>query len=82
LLGAFGGGRAAALDEQEVVDLSCALRSVHEAFLPLLDPEGKDPWFAMEVEFKFLGPERQLLIKQARPHSFGRPAPFSDCREL
>ena len=36
---------------------------------------------AAEV-FKFLGPNRQLLIKQARPHSFGRPAPYTDCREL
>ena len=82
LLGAFGGDRSTALDEQEVVDLSCALHTVHDAFQPLLDPEGKNPWFAMEVEFKFLGPERKLLIKQARPHSFGRPAPYTDCREL
>jgi hypothetical protein len=82
LLGAFGGERSTALDEQEVIDLSCALRTVHDAFQPLLDPDGQDPWFAMEVEFKFLGRDRQLLIKQARPHSFGRPAPYTDCREL
>lgn len=82
LLGAFGGDRQTALDESEVVDLSCALRTIHEAFQPLLDPEAEDAWFAMEVEFKFLGPNRQLLIKQARPHSFGRPAPYTDCREL
>jgi hypothetical protein len=82
LLGAFGGERQTALDESEVVDLSCALRTIHEAFQPLLDPEARDAWFAMEVEFKFLGPDRQLLIKQARPHSFGRPATYTDCREL
>ena len=82
LLGAFGGDRQTAIDESEVVDLSCALRTIHEAFQPLLDPEARDAWFAMEVEFKFLGANRQLLIKQARPHSFGRPAPYTDCREL
>jgi hypothetical protein len=36
----------------------------------------------MEVEFKFLGSERRLLIKQARPHPFGSSLPFGDCREL
>jgi hypothetical protein len=51
-------------------------------FQPLLDPAGADPWFGMEVEFKFLGPERQLLIKQARPHAFGTPTVTGDCREL
>lgn len=70
------------LSADEIVDVSCALYSIHEAFRPLLDPSAEDPWFAMEVEFKFIGPERRLLIKQARPHSFGRPATFTDCREL
>ena len=70
------------LTSEEVVDLSCALRTVHELFSPLLNPTESDPWFAMEVEFKFLGPERSLLIKQARPHSFGKPVLFGDCREL
>lgn len=70
------------LTADEIVDVSCALYTIHEAFQPLLDPAGEDPWFAMEVEFKLIGPERRLLIKQARPHSFGRPALFTDCREL
>lgn len=70
------------LSSEEVVDVSCALYTIHETFRPLLDPEGLDPWFAMEIEFKLMGPERRLAIKQARPHSFGRPAPFRDCREL
>jgi hypothetical protein len=70
------------LTDGEVLDLACALRTVHEVFQPLLDPAGQNPWFGMEVEFKFLGPERRLLIKQARPHSFGTPAVVGDCREL
>jgi hypothetical protein len=82
LLGALGGMESKVLSSEEVVDLSCALRTVHELFEPLLNPAAANPWFAMEVEFKFLGPERQLLIKQARPHSFGRPTLFGDCREL
>lgn len=82
LLPALAGNRAQVLDDDEVFDLSCALRTVHDAFAPLLNPDGTNRWFAMEVEFKFYGPERRLLIKQARPQGFGRDAPFDDCREL
>lgn len=70
------------LSSAEVVDVACALYSIHQLFRPLLDPENEDPWFAMEIEFKLMGAERSLAIKQARPHSFGRPALFDDCREL
>jgi len=82
LLGALAGAPSQVLASDEVFDLVCALRTVHEVFQPLLDPMGEDAWFGMEVEFKFLGPERRLLIKQARPHSFGTPTPYGDCREL
>jgi hypothetical protein len=82
LVGALAAAGQPVLTSGEVVDLSCALRTVHEVFQPLLDPAGADPWFGMEVEFKFLGPERQLLIKQARPHAFGTPTVTGDCREL
>lgn len=82
LVGALQGGGSQVLGSEEVVDLACALRTVHQLFQPLLDPDGQNPWFAMEVEYKFLGAERRLLIKQARPHSFGTPTLFGDCREL
>jgi hypothetical protein len=82
LVAALAGPGQPVLTSGEVLDLACALRTVHELFRPLLDPAGENPWFGMEVEFKFLGPERRLLIKQARPHSFGAPTPFGDCREL
>jgi hypothetical protein len=82
LLTALGTGETQVLSSDEVIDLACALRTVHDHFEPLLNPEGQSPRFAMEVEFKFLGSERRLLIKQARPHPFGEAPPFGDCREL
>jgi hypothetical protein len=82
LVDAMLGADGQVLDPTEVEDLSCALRAVHEHFAPLLDPAREDPWFAMEVEFKYLGPSRQLLIKQARPHAFAEPISYADCREL
>ena len=82
LLGAVSDADGKVLSSEEVIDVSCALYTIHRDFRQLLDPAGENPWFAMEVEFKFIGPERSLLIKQARPHNFGRPALFSDCREL
>jgi hypothetical protein len=82
LLAALGTEKSKVLSSDEVVDLSCALRSVHDAFEPLLNPEGANSRFAIEVEFKFLDADRRLLIKQARPHSFARAPLFGDCREL
>ncbi len=73
---------AAVLTEAEVTSVACALSAVHDHFRPLLDPAEENPWFAMEVEFKLVGPERQLHLKQARPHSFGNPEIIRDCREL
>jgi hypothetical protein len=70
------------LTQNEVVQVACALDNVHRRFRPLLDPDDENPWFAMEIEFKIIGPERQLLLKQARPHSFGQPEIIADCREL
>jgi hypothetical protein len=70
------------LSPTEVEDVVCALSRIHEHFRPLLDPQQKNPWFAMQVEFKFVGPERQLLVKQARPHTFGQREIILDCREF
>ena len=82
LLGALPTRPATVLSEAEVEQVSCALSAVHEHFRPLLDPQGDNPWFAMEIEFKLMGPERQLLVKQARPHSFGAADIIRDCREF
>jgi hypothetical protein len=70
------------LSEAEVSNVSCALTAIHDHFRPLLDPAEENPWFAMEIEFKIIGPGRQLHVKQARPHSFGDPEIIQDCREL
>jgi hypothetical protein len=59
----------------EAAFLACNLSAIHEYFRPLLDPEREKPWFAMDIEFKLIGPERTLLIKQARSYSFGQEAP-------
>ncbi len=45
-------------------------------------PTGENHWFAVDIEWKLLGPERRLLIKQARPYNFGNAAVPTDCREF
>ncbi|MBU0552167.1 lamin tail domain-containing protein, partial [Myxococcota bacterium] len=70
------------LSEAELDHIACALRSIHLHFQPLLDPQSLNPWFAMDIELKLLGDERALLIKQARPYTFGATAIPEDCREL
>ena len=67
---------------EEVVETACTLRAIHEHFRPLLDPDGENRWFAMDIEYKRLGDERALLVKQARPYSFGAAEVPEDCREL
>ena len=36
----------------------------------------------MESEFKLVGPQRALILKQARPYSFGAALIPVDCREF
>jgi hypothetical protein len=82
LLSAYPVPPAHVLSAAEVEDVACALEAVHDHFRPLLDPQAENAWFAMEIEFKIMGPGRQLLVKQARPHSFGRREIIADCREF
>jgi hypothetical protein len=70
------------LREPEIVRLSCLMRAVHNHFQAKLDPERKNRWFTMESEFKILGENRVLLLKQARPYSFGAIDVPADCREF
>jgi hypothetical protein len=67
------------LSEAETKFLACNLAAIHRAFRPLLDPDEKNPWFAVDIEFKLMGPERSLLIKQARSYSFGASSPTAWC---
>ncbi len=66
------------MTEQELSLLACNLSAIHNHFRPLIDPEQKNGWFAMDTEFKLVGPSRQLVFKQARPYSFGN-APVDWC---
>jgi phosphoenolpyruvate synthase/pyruvate phosphate dikinase len=53
------------LAEDEVAALADAAKRVHGHFAPLYG--GAAGTFALDLEFKFHGPTRKLLIKQARP---------------
>ena len=75
-------GGANVLTFDEVSALSCRLGAIHDHFRPLLDPEGTNRWFAMDMEFKLLGDEHTLLFKQARQYSFGHADIPADCREF
>jgi len=70
------------LSDVEFDRLACTLRAIHNHFRPLLDPDALNRWFAMDIEFKLMGAERRLVIKQARPYSFGQAEIPSDCREI
>ena len=77
----LAGGRDV-LTEPELARLSCVLEGVHDHFKRVLDPTDSNRWFAVDVEFKLLGDERALLLKQARPYTFGRVEIPADCREF
>jgi hypothetical protein len=66
----------------EVVRLSCFLRTAHAHFRAKLDPMAANRWFAIEFEWKLVGPERRLVIKQGRPYGFGAAVVPADCREF
>lgn len=54
------------LEDAEVGTLADAAERVHAHFAALYG--GKSGKFALDLEFKFHGPSRRLLIKQARPY--------------
>ena len=54
------------LHDEEVSALANAAERVHAHFAPLYG--GVAGTFALDLEFKFHGPSRKLLIKQARPY--------------
>lgn len=66
----------------EIQSLGCALDSIHRHFRPLIDPELQNSLFAMQIEWKLIGPQRRLLVKQARPYNFGALDAPTDCREF
>jgi phosphoenolpyruvate synthase/pyruvate phosphate dikinase len=70
---------APVIAEDEASRLACNLYRIHEHFRPLLDPEQENSWFAMDIEWKLMGEERALVIKQARAYSFGDETPTGWC---
>jgi hypothetical protein len=62
------------LEDAEIVKLARAAELVQLHFTPLYDDRADR--LVLDLEFKFHGPERRLLIKQARPYfsSKGSPA--------
>lgn len=66
----------------EVRALACSMNAIQTHFRQLLDPDEENRWFTMESEFKFHGPERQLIIKQARPYKMPNLDIPNDCREI
>jgi hypothetical protein len=67
---------------EEVREASCYLNAIHRHFERLLDPTHENRWFAVDIELKLLGEDRDLLIKQARPYSFGQVEIPQDCRDF
>jgi hypothetical protein len=70
------------LSFSEIQNLGCALESIHLHFQPFVDPEHVNRLYAMQIEWKLIGPARQLLVKQARPYNFGTLDAPADCREF
>jgi hypothetical protein len=70
------------LSQAEVDQLIVYLRDIHDHFQPLVDPEMSNRWFAVDIEFKLIDADRRLIVKQARPYSFGQTTFPDDCREF
>lgn len=68
------------LNDAEVRTLSCTLGALHDHFSGLMNADGKNRWFTIEVEFKLMSAARNLFIKQARPFPFSNARMPSDCR--
>jgi len=68
------------LEPEEIQELSCALNFLNERFSALLDPNQENPYFAVEVEYKFIGAYRDLLIKQTRQHPIVANGALPECR--
>jgi len=66
----------------EIRQINCVLTSIHNAFRRVLDPQRQTQWFAMDIELKLLGDDRELMVKQARPYSFGNSDIPAGCRDF
>jgi hypothetical protein len=67
------------MTQNELAFLACNLAALNGYFRPRLDPLQENSWFAVDIEFKLMGEERELVIKQSRGYSFGQETPTSWC---
>jgi hypothetical protein len=67
------------MTQNELAFLACNLAALNQYFRPRLDPLEENSWFAVDIEFKLMGEERELVIKQSRGYSFGQETPTSWC---
>ena len=67
------------LTGDEVANLHCVLREIQKHLRPIYDPDGENDRFTVEIEFKLIDPDRILMVKQARPYSFGKVEIPHDC---
>ncbi len=70
------------MDTAELDRAACTIASIHDAFRRIIDPLSQNRWFAVDIEFKLVRDGRGLVIKQARPYSFGDAEIPADCREF
>ncbi|MGE0173671.1 MAG: hypothetical protein AB7T49_12815 [Oligoflexales bacterium] len=61
--------------QMEIRRLAFLGQYISDSFAEMI---GKDPWkFAIDIEWKLVGPQRRILIKQARPFELGATPPPS-----
>jgi len=70
------------LSSDEAGHVGCVVDRIEAHFQRYLDPDYENRWFAVDIEFKLVGADRQMVVKQARPYSFGSTEIPQDCREL
>ncbi|MDX2051442.1 MAG: PEP/pyruvate-binding domain-containing protein [Polyangiaceae bacterium] len=71
----------AVLSLSEAQKVACFIGAIDAHFRGILDPKREARRFAMEMEFKLVGPNHDLWIKQTRPYHFGNQPDTVDCRE-
>ncbi|MEM6959007.1 MAG: PEP/pyruvate-binding domain-containing protein, partial [Myxococcota bacterium] len=65
---------------QEIDRAACLVHAIHDHFEPLIDPQSERPFFAMDIEWKVVGDDRRVIVKQARPYDVGTAEAPADCR--
>lgn len=70
------------LSEPETTNLGCSATFVNQQLRPLFDPTSTLPHYALDIEWKLMGPNRSLVFKQVRPYPFPESTAATQCHEL